>query len=236
MKRREFLATGLALGCGNLSAAIAQSPPQTSAPQAIAEGDPLTPPTDHPIEVAVAVSPGTTWIDFVGPLAVFETYHFDPVEKKHKPRFHITLVSEKLAPADNLVPDHIFQTAPPAQIVLVPAQPSSPALLDWLRQASQKADVTMSVCTGAAHLARAGLLNGRQATTHHEAIEQFAKQFPDVKWVRGMRFVEGKKISTGGGLTAGIDLALRVTERYFGRAWAQEVAEHLEYQGKGWIV
>ena len=51
-----------------------------------------------------------------------------------------------------------------------------------------------------------------------------------------MRFVEGKKVSTGGGLTAGIDLALRVTERYFGRQWALEVAEHLEYQGKGWIV
>ena len=57
-----------------------------------------------------------------------------------------------------------------------------------------------------------------------------------MKWVKEMRFVEGKKISTGGGLTAGIDLALRVVERYFGRARALEVAEHLEYQGRGWII
>ena len=57
-----------------------------------------------------------------------------------------------------------------------------------------------------------------------------------MKWIRGVRFVEGDRISTGGGLTAGIDLALRVVERYLGRDAARSVAEHLEYEGRGWIV
>ena len=93
-----------------------------------------------------------------------------------------------------------------------------------------------SVCVGARHLAKAGLLDGLEATSHHESIDGFVKEFPSVKWIRQMRFVEGEKISTGGGLTAGIDLGLRVIERYFGREWATQVAEHLEYQGRGWIV
>jgi transcriptional regulator GlxA family with amidase domain len=57
-----------------------------------------------------------------------------------------------------------------------------------------------------------------------------------VRWTRGVRFVENDRISTGGGLTAGVDLALHVVERYFGRAAAQGVADHLEYDGKRWMV
>lgn len=209
----------------------------TNAPgKAIAEGVPLRPPANDPIQVAVAISEGTTWIDFVGPEAVLSTWHFDPVERKHKARFKVFLVSEKLEPVSHLVPDYTFDNAPNPQIVLVPAQRGSAALLEWLPKVAKTADLTMSVCTGARHLARAGLLDGQKATSHHEAIDDYIKQFPSVTWVRGMRFVEGKKISTGGGLTAGIDLALRVVERYFGRPRALEVAEHLEYEGKGWMV
>jgi transcriptional regulator GlxA family with amidase domain len=65
---------------------------------------------------------------------------------------------------------------------------------------------------------------------------QFERQFPDVKLKRGLRFVEGKKISTAGGLTSGIDLALRVVERYFGREVAEQTAFYMEYQSKGWMV
>ena len=236
MKRRHFLSTGLGLGLGLPTLMLAGDQSKSEGIRAIAEGAALTPPTDNPIQVAVAVSAGTTWIDFVGPEAVFQTWHFDPVEKKHKPRFHVFFVSETVEPVSHLVPDYTFENAPPAQIILVPAQSGSPALLEWLRKTAGTVDVTMSVCTGARHLAKAGLLDGKQATSHHEAIDDLMKKFPAVNWIRGMRFVEGKKVSTGGGLTAGIDLALRVTERYFGRQWALEVAEHLEYQGKGWIV
>jgi len=163
-------------------------------------------------------------------------WHFDHTLKRHSPRFKQFTVSERREPVDSLIPDYTFETAPLAKIVVVPAQMGSPALHEWLRAVQKTADVTMSVCIGARHLATAGLLDGQRATTHHGAIDQFMRKFPKVQWVRGVRFVEGEKVSTAGGLTAGIDLALRVVERYFGRASAQDVADHLEYQSRGWIV
>jgi transcriptional regulator GlxA family with amidase domain len=94
----------------------------------------------------------------------------------------------------------------------------------------------MSVCTGAFVLANAGLLKGRAATTHHDFFDEFAKAFPDVTLRRGLRFVESGRIATAGGLTSGIDLALRVVERYFGREVAQTTATYMEYQSTGWRV
>jgi transcriptional regulator GlxA family with amidase domain len=94
----------------------------------------------------------------------------------------------------------------------------------------------MSVCTGAFQLGRAGLLKGKSATTHHDFLDRFAETFPDVTVKRGLRFVEEEKISTAGGLSSGIDLALRVVDRYFGRDVAQATAVYMEYQSKGWIV
>ncbi len=92
----------------------------------------------------------------------------------------------------------------------------------------------MSVCVGALVLARTGLLNGKSATTHHDAYKQFANEFPTVHLVRGVRFVEEGNLATSGGLASGIDLALHVVERYFGRKVAEATAYNLEYQGLGW--
>jgi transcriptional regulator GlxA family with amidase domain len=236
MDRRDFLASVTAVGLGGSAAAASEALPQEVRAPLLAQGAKLAPPENGLINVAFAVSQGTTWIDWVGPQAVFETWHQDRILKKPAPRFKLFTVSEKAGPVDGLIPDYTFETAPTPRIAVVPAQRGSAALLTWLRKIQESTDVTMSVCVGARHLAKAGLLDGRPATTHHGAIDRFAKEFPKVHWVRGVRFVEGEKISTGGGLTAGIDLALRVVERYFGRPAAQHVAEHLEYQGKGWIA
>jgi transcriptional regulator GlxA family with amidase domain len=196
----------------------------------------LTPPESGLIFVACAISKGTTEIDYIGPEAVFETWYRDPVTQKPAPRFKVVTVSESLDPADGRIPDYTFDTVPHPNIVIVPAQSGSSALHDWLKKIYPTTDVTMSVCIGARHLASAGLLAGKPATTHHEAITAFEKEYPDVHWVRGVRFVETDKISTGGGLTAGIDLALHVVERYFGRDAALGVADHLEYEGKRWMT
>ncbi len=121
-------------------------------------------------------------------------------------------------------------------MVVIPAQLGSAALHQWLVKILPSTDVMMSVCTGAFHLAKTGLLKGKAATTHHDFFDRLAKQYPDIDVKRGLRFVEGEKISTAGGLTSGIDLALRVVERYFGRDMAQATATYMEYQSKGWIV
>lgn len=233
MRRREFLSSTLA--CGLAAAGASLSRAASAAPSPVPAGKKLTPPETGLIQVACAISQGTTEIDWIGPVAAFETWHRDAAGKP-APKFKIFTVSETRDAVDGRVADHTFETAPPAHVVVVPAQRGSDALLAWLKKRAAFCDVLMSVCIGARHLAKAGLLDGQTATTHHGAIDQFTKEYPNVKWVRGVRFVEGERISTGGGLTAGIDLALRVVERYFGRDAARMVAEHLEYEGKGWVV
>ena len=95
--------------------------------------------------------------------------------------------------------------------------------------------VLQSVCTGASKLAAAGLLDGKEATTHHDYVDAFAARFPKVKFVKSKRFVQSDSvILTAGGITSGIDGALHVVERYFGRAIAQQTADYMEYEGAGW--
>lgn len=67
-------------------------------------------------------------------------------------------------------------------------------------------------------------------------IDRLTQQSPDIEVKRGLRFVEGPKVSSAGGLSSGIDLALRVVDRYFGREVAERTAVYMEYQSKGWIA
>ena len=88
--------------------------------------------------------------------------------------------------------------------------------------------------SAARNAAKTGLLDGKSATTFHTAYADLAMQFPDIHVIRGARFVESGGVATSGGLSSGIDLSLRVVERYFGRETATKTAYELEYQGQGW--
>jgi transcriptional regulator GlxA family with amidase domain len=91
------------------------------------------------------------------------------------------------------------------------------------------------VCTGAFRVAQAGLLDGLPATTHHDYLDKFAAEFPKVRIVRSVRYVQSEPtIYTAGGLTSGVDLALHIVEGYFGHEVAQKTADYMEYQGSGW--
>src|SRR2546428_3499188 len=135
-----------------------------------------------------------------------------------------------------IVPDYTFANAPAPKVIVIPAQSeSSAAMLEWIRKASKNTDVTMSVCTGAFVLAKTGLLDGKSATTFHGAFGPFAMRFPKIDLKRGARFVENGNLATAGGLSSGIDLALRVVERYYGREVAAKTAYTMAYQGQGWM-
>ncbi|HYA89706.1 MAG TPA: DJ-1/PfpI family protein, partial [archaeon] len=71
---------------------------------------------------------------------------------------------------------------------------------------------------------------------HHLAQARLKKDFPSIDVKTGLRFVENGRIDTAGGLTSGIDMALRIVDRYYGRAIAQQTADFMEYQSKGWAV
>jgi transcriptional regulator GlxA family with amidase domain len=135
-----------------------------------------------------------------------------------------------------LVPNYSIDTAPAPKVIVIPAQNDpSEAVLAWIRRSAKNADVTMSVCTGAFVLAETGLLKGKAATTHHSAYIEMAMRYPDIRVKRGARFVEAGNLASAGGLSSGIDLALRVVERYYGREAATATAYNMEYQGTGWM-
>jgi putative intracellular protease/amidase/YHS domain-containing protein len=206
--------------------------------QAVVETKPLKPPAQGSIPVAFLISEGAQVIDFAGPWEVFQDVMV-PGRTDHPYRLYT--VSESTAPIHTsggmkIVPDYNFENAPAPKVIVIPAQ-SRPgeAALEWIRKSTKTTDVTMSVCTGAFVLARTGLLSGKTATTYHGAFVRFANEFPDIHLKRGARFVEDGNLATAGGLSSGIDLALRVVERYFGREVAQNTAYDLEYQGQGWM-
>jgi putative intracellular protease/amidase len=202
-----------------------------------ATANPLKPPKSGTIPVAYPLCRGVVDIDFTGPWAIFGSVML-PGGNMTSP-FHQYSVAETKAPLVTgsgltVVPDYTFETAPQPKVIVIPAQKDSAAMLQWIRKSSGDADVTMSVCVGAFVLAKTGLLDGKSATTHHDAYKDFANEFPKVHVVRGVRFVEEGNLATSGGLACGIDLAVHVIERYFGRQVAEDTAYNLEYQGQGW--
>jgi transcriptional regulator GlxA family with amidase domain len=245
MKRRDFMNQTASLGVVVAGTSLPGSLMREFLPAtSIAIANKLTPPAKGKIPVAFAISEGVTVIDFAGPWEVFQDVHVSSrgSDMEEQMPFQLFTVSEKTEPLTGsgglkLVPDYTFESVPQPKVVVVPAQRGSEALHAWLRKMASSSDVIMSVCTGAFQLGKAGLLAGKSATTHHEFLDRFAKTFPDVTVKRGLRFVEGdNNISTAGGLSSGIDLALRVVDRYFGRDVAQNTATYMEYQSKGWIV
>lgn len=205
--------------------------------------NPLKPPANGGIPAAFVLSQGAVVIDFAGPWEVFESAMFPSkgMSMDDQMPFRPYVVAEKLEPivasgGMKILPQYTLGNAPTPKVIVIPAQDgASDAMLNWIREQSKQTDVTMSVCTGAFVLAKTGLLNGKRATTHHSGYIELALDYPDIHVMPGYRFVEEGNIATAGGLTSGIDLALRVVERYYGRAAAEETVYQLEYQGQGWL-
>ena len=103
------------------------------------------------------------------------------------------------------------------------------SILDWLRHQAGQGSRLLSICVGARTLAEAGLLNGRQATTHWNYIDTAQKQFPSVQWQRGLRYVDDGSIVSSAGITSGIDASLHVVAQRLGLAAAERIANDLHY-------
>ncbi len=238
MKRRELLKKSAAFGFmaampfANAGRLYAKSSTVGALLASDAKPNPLKVPANGKIPVAFLISDGAVVIDFCGPWEVFHNAN---------DAFDLYTVSETRRPVKvsggmKIIPDYTLGTAPAPRVIVIPAQNAhSPAMLQWIRRSSKQADVTMSVCTGAHLLAETGLLSGKAATTHHSGFKELIVDFPDVQVKRGARFVEDGNLATSAGLSSGIDLALRVVERYYGRDAAVSTAYQLEYQGQGWM-
>lgn len=134
------------------------------------------------------------------------------------------------------IADFGFDDCPHLDLILVPGgigtrhEVGNQALLEWLRRVGEPAEIVTSVCTGAALLARAGVLDGRRATTNKRSFKWVTEQGPRVTWVREARWVEDGKFATSSGVSAGIDMTLALTARLFGIETAEKIAIAMEYE------
>jgi transcriptional regulator GlxA family with amidase domain len=187
--------------------------------------------------VAILIFDDVEVLDFAGP---FEVFAVTDELRAHEP-FHVFTVAEMRATirARNglkVLPDFTLESCPQAQVLVIPggwgtrALLNRPSLLEWVRKQARSADVVMSVCTGALVLAKAGLLDGLRATTHHACIDLLRELAPAAMLAVGERFTDNGKVCTSAGVSAGIDLSLHVVERLLGREAADTTAKEMEYE------
>src|SRR5262245_32338805 len=214
----------------------------TTIAPAVAQAPGLKAPAKGHLRVAFVLTEGATMIDFAGPWEVFQDVHVasrGTTMDEQMPFELFTVGAEKkptrISGGLTMIPDHTFADAPLPDVVVVGAQSGGPGLETWLQQVRAKDRVVMSVCTGAFHVAKAGLFDGKSATTHHGFYDRFEKNFPDVKLVRSRRWVQADPlVFSAGGLTSGIDLALHVVALYFGEDVAAQTATYMEYESQSW--
>lgn len=105
----------------------------------------------------------------------------------------------------------------------------NPIMLDWLRTRAAQVQTLASVCTGSMLLGFAGLLDGLHATTHWRSLDWMKASFPAVTVEYDKHFIEDGKLFTSAGISAGIDMSLKVVARHCGEAIARATARHMEY-------
>lgn len=180
-------------------------------------------------------------LDFCGPFEVFSAARINEEKRREEPSpFELFLVAEKNAPVVTtggmkVLPDHTLENCPKLDILVVPGgwgtrkELNNSAMLDWLRNRASEVETLTSVCTGSMLLGSAGLLNGLHATTHWRSLDWMRESFPFVKVEYDRHVVEDGRVFTSAGISAGIDMALKVVARYCGEGVARATAKHMEY-------
>lgn len=187
--------------------------------------------------VAILLFDEVEVLDFAGPFEVFAVTD----ELSGGATFNVHTVAENIGTirARNglkVIPDYSRESCPPPHVLVVPggfgtrALLHKPALLEWLRHRAARAELVLSVCTGALVLGQAGLLDGLRATTHHECLDLLRTTAPRTEVVATERFVDNGRIVTAAGISAGIDASLHVVTRLVGADAADRTARYMEYR------
>lgn len=134
----------------------------------------------------------------------------------------------------SVLPEADFAGAGKIDVLIIPggvvdAELAKAGVVAWIAATAAAAELTASVCTGAFLLARAGLLDGREATTHWEDVDDLRAAFPLVKVKAERRWIDDGAIVTSGGISAGIDMSLHLVARLAGRDLALRTARQMEY-------
>jgi transcriptional regulator GlxA family with amidase domain len=191
--------------------------------------------------VGILVFPEVEVLDFCGPFEVFSVTRLDEERRRDEPSpYEVVLLAEGrdvvvATGGLKVVPDHGLDDGPPLDVLVVPggwgtrSQVSNDRLIGWIAGQSRRVATLASVCTGSLLLGKAGLLDGKRATTHWRVLEEMRARFPAVDVIGDEHVVEDGDVITSAGIAAGIDLALRVVARHHGEPVARATARYMEY-------
>ena len=190
----------------------------------------------EPRNVAILLFDEVEVLDFAGPFEVFSVTG----RREGRSPFNVYTVAERSGPvlARNelsINPRYTLASCPPPDIVVLPGgfgtrrEMNNAVVIDWIQQVAPAAELVLSVCTGALLLARAGLLDGLAATTHHGALDLLREAGPNTEVRPDARVVDNGRVILSAGISAGIDMSLHVVSRLLGQAQAEETAAYMEY-------
>jgi len=184
--------------------------------------------------VVIVVYPGVQTLDVTGPAEVLRA-----ATLMRPSAYDVTVAARDQGPLPtstvSLMPDERLEDVEsgPIDTLIVAGGTGTRAaedderLVDWLREAARRSRRVTSVCTGAFLLAKAGLLDGRRATTHWASCADLAARYPAVTVEPDPIFVRDGNVATSAGVTAGMDLALALVEEDLGRQTALDAARWL---------
>jgi transcriptional regulator GlxA family with amidase domain len=194
--------------------------------------------------VGILIFENVEVLDFAGPFEVFSRTRFVPGPESRRSDdsapFHVFTVARSKAPVTAtgglvVLPHHDFEDAPRIDLLVVPGGYGTRPLLqdeeilDWIRRTAAAARQVTSVCTGSLLLGKAGLLEGRKATTHWAALDLLESLGTGATVERELRVVDDVVV-TSAGVASGIDMAFYMVERLCGREVADETARYIEYR------
>ena len=182
--------------------------------------------------LGVVLYAGFELLDVYGPVEMFGNLG---------DRMKVVMVAEEAGEVAStqgpkVVADYGFEDCPKLDLMLVPGgfgtirELNNETMLSWLRERAEEAEIVTSVCSGSAILAKAGLLDGRRATSNKQYFGLAVQQGPKVEWVKEARWVDDGDRVTSSGVSAGIDMALAVISRLYGEDTAEGLANLTEYQ------
>lgn len=188
--------------------------------------------TMKPLKIGILLFNDFELLDVCGPAEMFGSL---------PNYFNLLLISEHqgLVPSHQqvtLTADYSFTDELELNVLLIPGgmgtrkEINNIKLIEWIKQQAQAVELITSVCTGAALLAKAGVLDHRRATSNKRAFDWVKQQGRLVRWVDAARWVDDGNIITSSGVAAGIDMSLHVIEKLVGRETALDVANQTEYQ------
>ena len=181
--------------------------------------------------LGILLFPEFETLDVFGPLEMFGLL---------QEQINIVMISQhgglvKSAQGQSIHTEFNSNNAPHLNLLLIPGglgtrkEINNSSLLSWIKDKVAKTELTLSVCTGSALLAKAGILDGLKATTNKIAFEWVTEQGPQVNWIKNARWVDAGHIITSSGISAGIDMSLYVIARLFGEPVRDDVAKRAEY-------